>query len=55
MLVESNLNGANLRNANLINADFSNANVEKAQFGNNQGISIQTRADLIQRGASFVA
>ncbi|MHC5721794.1 MAG: pentapeptide repeat-containing protein, partial [Nostoc sp.] len=53
-LINTNLSGANLRDANLVHADLSDANVEKARFGNNQGISEKIKDDLIRRGAIFI-
>jgi hypothetical protein len=55
----SNLNNASLRGANLIGANLIGANlsdttnVNKARFGNNQGISELMREDLRARGALF--
>jgi len=53
-LIGSNLKDANLIAANLIDADLSGTKVEKARFGNNQGISVPMKLDLIRRGAIFV-
>lgn len=53
-LIGSDLKNASLIGANLIDADLSGANVEKARFGNNQGISEPIKLDLIRRGAIFV-
>jgi hypothetical protein len=53
-LIGSNLKDASLINANLIDADLSGANVEKARFGNNQGITKSMKDELIKRGAIFV-
>ena len=57
-LTDANLYGANLRSANLKGANLKgiyikDANVEDAQFGSNQGIDEEMKADLISRGAVF--
>ena len=50
----ANLRGANLRGANLNVANLNGAKVEKALFGNNEGIDEEMKADLIKRGAIFL-
>ncbi|OKH33849.1 hypothetical protein NIES2119_22150 [[Phormidium ambiguum] IAM M-71] len=62
-LSSADLSSANLRNANLSSADLSFADlsfadliaakVEKAQFGNNEGIYEEMKQDLKKRGAKF--
>lgn len=44
---------ANLRGANLILANLRGANVTNTQFGNNEGISVIMKQELIKRGAIF--
>ena len=53
-LIGANLANANLIGANLIDADLIGANVKNARFGHNQGISIDMKRNLKQRGAIFV-
>ena len=53
-LIGSDLKDACLIGANLTDADLSGADVEKARFGNNQGISEPIKRDLVRRGAIFV-
>jgi uncharacterized protein YjbI with pentapeptide repeats len=45
---------ADLRRANLTNAKLKGAEVGKSQWGNNQGITAETKKELIQRGAIFL-
>jgi tetratricopeptide (TPR) repeat protein len=52
-LSNANLSGAYLRGADLSDADLSGANVDKAQFGNNKGISESMKEYLMARGATF--
>lgn len=57
-LALANLSGANLENANLVevnltNTNLSGAKVESARFGNNSGLSEETKLNLQQRGAIF--
>ena len=49
----TNLSGTNLRYVRFDNTRFGNANIENARFGNNIGISLEMRLDLIKRGAIF--
>lgn len=52
-LSNANLSGARLRGADLSNANLSGVKVDKAQFGDNEGISESMKKDLISRGAIF--
>jgi uncharacterized protein YjbI with pentapeptide repeats len=52
-LVRANLRHSKLLSANFIDADLSSASVKNALFGNNSGISEETKLDLIRRGAIF--
>ena len=59
ILKDANLNGANLEHTNLFCANLKgailfSATVEKARFGNNEGIDEEMKADLIKRGAIFL-
>ena len=59
LLLNANLNGANLEHTNLFCANLKgailfSATVEKARFGNNEGIDEEMKADLIKRGAIFL-
>lgn len=47
----ADISGANLRDANLTNANLSGAAVKEARFGNNPGLSVEAKQNLIQRGA----
>jgi uncharacterized protein YjbI with pentapeptide repeats len=58
-LISTDLRGANLSGATLVNAYLRNTklshttNVDKAQFGDNKGISESMKEDLRSRGAIF--
>jgi Pentapeptide repeats (8 copies) len=52
-LIDTNLSHADLRFSDLSGANLKGANVDKAQFGDNEGISELMRQDLIARGAIF--
>jgi uncharacterized protein YjbI with pentapeptide repeats len=52
-LSRANLPHANLSSANLIATNLSGAFVEKAQFGDNLGLTEEIELDLKQRGAIF--
>lgn len=52
-LQQAYLRGTDLKRAYLQGANLQQANLQFAQFGHNQGISKEVKADLIQRGAIF--
>jgi len=52
-LIGADLSYANLKDVNLTNTNFTKANLSKAVFGNNEGLSAETKANLIDRGAIF--
>lgn len=52
-LRSTDLSSANLSYADLRSADLSDAKVENTIFGNNIGISLEQRYELIERGAIF--
>lgn len=52
-LSNTDLSNTDLRGANLSGANLSGAKVQNAQFGDNLGISEETKSDLSKRGAIF--
>lgn len=47
------MRSAKLLSTNFVDADLSGANVQNALFGDNLGISEETKLDLMRRGAIF--
>ncbi|MDJ0660103.1 MAG: pentapeptide repeat-containing protein [Crocosphaera sp.] len=52
-LIGTDLRGANLQDANLSQTNLSGALVKGCQFGNNEGMTPEIKANLLERGAVF--
>ena len=52
-LIGTDLRGANLQDANLSQTNLSGAFVKGTKFGNNEGMTTETKKNLLERGAIF--
>ena len=52
-LIGADLRGANLQDVNLSQTNLSGALVKGSQFGNNEGMTPEIKANLLERGAIF--